>query len=128
MKTNHSIAHAYGGFQLEIMGTIDLKFVCRSREAEETFSVVNDRGTSKLEPLLSRNMCEKLRLITRIELTSMTYNHCHNSPKKLNFQNKQAIIGQYSEIFEGIGEFPDTYNLKLSNDAKPRSDHTHEYH
>lgn len=95
---------AYGGHKIQILGNVQIKMRKSELSHTLTFSIVKDgKG---IIPILGREACVDLGLIKKVE----NLDHVFNLDKFLN---------EYSEVFEGTGEFPQKYKIILDKTQTP---------
>lgn len=97
----NSTVIAYGGFQLNAKGTLNVKCTPENREPVFIKFVVVETNCI---PILSLNTCVQLNLISRI-------NEVQNE--------KDSFIRQNAVIFEGLGKFPFEYRIRLKEGSVP---------
>lgn len=104
---------SYNGGKIFSLGTVTLNIKrCNAKNNNATvkFNIVR---TSK-PPLLDGNACEKLNLLQRKATKS-------SSIDLLSRNNGcETLIDKYSDVFQGIGCLPGTYNIELDESVPPR--------
>jgi len=98
----------YSGTDINALGKINL--LCKIKSNEEQyleFFVVNNENCV---PILGLNTCVELKLINRVDI-------CQLNPDKFNLECE--IYKKFKDIFHGVGNFKQNYNLELKSDAKP---------
>lgn len=106
---------AYGGFELKPLFSVMLYVEIGQVKANLEFLVVD---LDRAQPILSLNACVKLGLVKRIKNKGTQNNKTiinelvQVNPTKEKLA-KDLFLKTYSDIFEGIGSFPDTYTIKI---------------
>ncbi|CAI6376903.1 unnamed protein product [Macrosiphum euphorbiae] len=98
----------YSGTDINALGKINL--LCKIKSNDEQyleFFVVNNENCV---PILGLNSCVELKLINRVDI-------CQLNPDKFNLECE--IYKKFKDIFHGVGNFKQNYNLELKSDAKP---------
>lgn len=98
----------YSGTDINALGKINL--LCKIKSNDEQyleFFVVNNENCV---PILGLNTCVELKLINRVDI-------CQLNPGKFNLECE--IYKKFKDIFHGVGNFKQNYNLELKSDAKP---------
>ena len=97
---SHKILRGLGGTILSVMGTFRATLTYKERQISETVFVLKDQ----LYSLLSKKACVDLGLITRIgEVNTQPVN----------------FIGEFPQLFHGLGKLETKYHIKLNPDVKP---------
>ncbi|KAG1651370.1 Transcriptional repressor NF-X1 [Nymphon striatum] len=92
--------HSYSGHKLSVLGTVRLIAKFRGKSFPLTFIVVEEKATT----LLGLGSCSQLGLI-----------QISNAIQSVNTEIRVA----YQDVFQGVGELPQTYSLNLKSDAVP---------
>lgn len=106
---------AYGGFELKPLFSVMLYVEIGQVKANLEFLVVD---LDRAQPILSLNACVSLGLVKRIKNRETGKNkniineviEAHSPKERLT---KEQFLKTYSDIFEGIGSFPDIYSIKI---------------
>ena len=107
--------HGYGGQSLNTLGVCDLECTHKGDRQLLQFHVVDARAP----PLLGLRTCVDMNLVQLVlsideqEVGIREYDTSGNDPA-IN-----ALISEYADIFEGIGEFPGEHNISLQPGAEP---------
>lgn len=104
IQPNHKSLKAYNGQPIVTNGKCNLKVKVKGKEHKLMFVVVPEGYDS----LLGDKACEKLGLVKRV----YQINNCMTD-------NVHSTVGQYSEVFNGFGALPYTYEIQLKRDATP---------
>ena len=96
---------AYTGVQLTVRGKINLTYAYKNKSVNTDFYIVE----STAPPLLS------LKTSLDIGLIQLT----HSIDRTENYLDKTAILKQYKDLFDGIGQLPGTCSLHLKENAMP---------
>ncbi|KAG1708520.1 hypothetical protein GQR58_002969 [Nymphon striatum] len=92
--------HSYSGHKLSVLGTVRLIAKFRGKLFPLTFIVVEEKAPT----LLGLGSCSQLGLI-----------QISNAIQSVNTEIRVA----YQDVFQGVGELPQTYSLNLKSDAVP---------
>lgn len=102
LEHNESTLEAYGGFLIKPIGKVNLTCSVNKNRKMLEFSIVN----SKSPPILGLQACIELGLIKKINtVTNM-------------FSNKEQFVKNNNEVFQGMGLFPDKYQIKVDNNVE----------
>lgn len=112
LKPWSSEIKVYGGNVIEPEGYAHLE--CKSNNIVKFLPFVVFKESKYIrcvEPILGLEACESLGLVQR----------CHNSIDQLKSSTvtKDYFINTYKSVFEGLGEFPDDYSIKVDSEATP---------
>ena len=105
-KCNKSIV-SYTGERKQIAGKISLPVWHKNRKKTLTFNVVN----GDYQPILSLNTSVMLGLVTLAD--------CDVLSLTTSAQNN-AILEEYKDVFEGLGELPGEYKIITDERVKPK--------
>ncbi|XP_053104922.1 uncharacterized protein K02A2.6-like [Hemicordylus capensis] len=94
----------YGGVQIKPLGTIVIPAYTGKREVKLLF-YVTDISTL---PLLSREACEILDLVRRVDVI-----------RSAEFVSCEQLFTLYSDVFEGLGEFEGPYHTHVDTTIPP---------
>ena len=102
LVSTDTVLVAYGDFKLQPKGKISLECIVNNAKVNVEFFVIDKSCT----PILGLMACIKLKLIQRVDAVSIT--------------NKDDVLNQYHNVFEGIGKFPGSeYRIELKPNACP---------
>ena len=76
------------------------------------FQIVNTRVAQK--PLLSANTCQRLNLLL-INSDEVV----HMSQEVTTGLSKEDILGRFSDVFQGLGQFPGEHHIQLDETITP---------
>lgn len=95
----------YSNNKIKIHGTVKLK--CFDTEVNKEnlaeFIVVDD----SFEPILGLDACIRFNLIKRMDINTLACD------------SEQVFLKRNSELFSGLGEFPETFSIYLRDNSKP---------
>eukprot|EP00102_Acyrthosiphon_pisum_P018369 XP_008190098.1 PREDICTED: uncharacterized protein K02A2.6-like [Acyrthosiphon pisum] len=99
---------AYGGFKINSIGScvINCLFKKFNRNCSVEFLVVKTENNKTLCPILGLPTCDKINLIKRIN--------------ELEVDTKNNWIMKNMDVFTGLGQFPELYNLELVDNFQPK--------
>ena len=100
---NDLIIKAYGGFKIEVLFKVKLDISYKKCTKNLEFVVVK----SDSQPLLGLDGCVKLKLIQK----------CKEIDEVSKLRNKDEFLQVNSDIFKGIGVFPDKYTIKVNDNS-----------
>ena len=105
LEPSNATLTAYTGDQLTVRGKINLTCAYKNKSVNTDFYIVE----STAPPLLSLKTSLDLGLI---QLT-------HSIDRTENYLDKTAILKQYKDLFDGIGQLSGTCSLHLKENAIP---------
>lgn len=108
MYKNTQQIHAFGGYQLEIIGNVDVMLRNKGKTHLTTFAVMKDR--QGIRNILGCVASEELGLIKRVERVT--------SVDSQLFDENQ-FINKYKDTFEGVGTFPKKYKIEIDESEIP---------
>lgn len=97
-KSNYNI-EAYGGYKVNCIGSCKVECTIKNLKQNTEFLVVKPEINKICCPLLGLSKCEKYKLIRRIN--------------ELELNSSEAFINKNLDVFTGLGQFPELYNLEL---------------
>ena len=90
------------------LGTVQLETAYKGRALTVPYYVVEDVKSA----ILGQNECEALGLLQRIGSCSVT---------KGDEEEKQRVLDRYTEVFSGIGEMREEYDIRTDTKKKTRT-------
>ena len=99
LKTDHRL-YGYSGKPLQVKGMCRLPCSYKSMDMELLFYVVSTTSS----PVLSLRACVDLKLIELIMSVS---------------EEQKSLMEEFSDVFDGLGEFPGEHSLKLDPSVPP---------
>ena len=121
---------AYNGEPIPTAGVCRAKVVCKGQDYNVLFVIAKVDS----QPILGLQTCEKLGLVKRVHVinteavkvqpshaASTSGSSSDTSPKKGLAEDSpvKGLVGQYADVFEGIGCLPMIYKIQLRDDAEP---------
>ncbi|CAI6348579.1 unnamed protein product [Macrosiphum euphorbiae] len=106
-QKSNIVITAFGGFKINSVGKVKLWVQSRNIKHETKFEIVDYIGL----PIISYNDCIKFKFNIPSEINVV----------KLEDKEKQEFIQRNSDVFEGLGNFPDKINIKLNKEAIPKA-------
>lgn len=101
------ILEAFGGYKIKPLGKIVLKIVINNKKVIETeFILIKEQ----VRPILGLSSLIELQLLN---------NKNEKNINSVNVNCKDSIINQYSDIFQGIGQFKTPLELHTQPEAQP---------
>lgn len=99
---------AYGGFKINSIGSckINCLFKKSNQNCSLEFLVVKTDNNKTSCPILGLPTCDKFNLIKRIN--------------EIESDSKDNFISKNMDVFTGLGQFPDLYNLELIDNFQPK--------
>lgn len=115
ININHNASvnlEAYNGTKIKVIGETYLNVIVKNVQSTVKFIIVDNNFT----PILGLKTCIQFNLIRRAD-----------EIKKLNqkYLTKDDILGEYNDVFTGIGKFSKEYSIKMKKDAIPCSNPPH---
>lgn len=106
-KSNYNI-EAYGGYKINCIGSCMVECTVKNlkQNCSIEFLVVKPDINKSCCPILGLSTCEKYQLIKRVN--------------ELELNTSEAFINKNIDVFSGLGQFPELYNLELKNNYQPR--------
>lgn len=101
IRTTSHVIEAYGSFNLNPLGIVNLKCSHNNIELYEDFVVINNSA----QPLLGLDTCLKLNLIKKLSVNSLV--------------SKSDFINKNLEVFEGLGKFEGKCRINLKVNSTP---------
>lgn len=93
---------AYGGFEIKVIGTINLRCQIRGTESYKDFIIANVED----KPIIGRETSVKLGLLRKIdELKTSSV--------------KSKFIESNKDLFEGLGKFPSKCTIEIKKHCTP---------
>lgn len=111
MKKTNSRLSSYSGENLPVIGKINTNVEHNNKIFNLDLNIIK----GNFEPILGRDDCVKLNLIKRIRIINnenVTDNNVANNPNN-------ALIKEYKNVFEGIGNIGKPYHINIEETAKP---------
>ncbi|XP_041439819.1 uncharacterized protein K02A2.6-like [Xenopus laevis] len=104
VKPTNTMLIAYGGERIKPEGVVTLTAQAPHKTARLTFFITNVSDV----PLLGKQACVQLNLLRKV---------CELS--KPAPTTKDQLLTQYSDVFEGLGEFPGTHHIFTDSTIPP---------
>lgn len=100
----------YGKYSIDHVGKVNLRCKAKNgRSAAYDFYVTTADGP----PILGREACSELGLVKLI--------HTNNLNSRLKkFMSQEQLVNENSDVFNGLGQFKEPYDIKLKPDVSPK--------
>lgn len=95
-------------FRLKPAGVVQLECVTPKVKTNLLFYVTKHSQM----PILSREACELLQLVKKVETLDPT-------PKRPAPASKEELVAMYPSVFEGLGQFPGEHHIYVNPDVPP---------
>ena len=102
----------YDGSWMKPLGYATLHTRINGKNFKFGFQIVNTRVAQK--PLLSANTCQRLNLLS-INSDEVV----HMSQEVTTGLSKEDILGRFSDVFQGLGQFPGEHHIELDETITP---------
>lgn len=107
---------AYGGGKLDIKGICHLVCIHKNQIELVPFIIT----VKNLTPIMGIQLLKKFNLIKRVDSMNITNESTSSVDIKCEENlTKDSFIKKYENIFNDLGRFPQTYEIKLQTDASP---------
>ncbi|CAG9795814.1 unnamed protein product [Diatraea saccharalis] len=104
LQSTNTILVAYGGQEIKPLGMVKLPCTLDYKTHLIEFFVVDFRAT----PLLGFDAIVKMGIIQNIDTVTTEI-----------FKSKDDVCKKYKNLFEGLGEYPKTYTIKVCDNVIP---------
>nr|XP_037284061.1 uncharacterized protein K02A2.6-like [Rhipicephalus microplus] len=108
VKATNAKVTTYLGEQLNIQNECQLSCSVKNKQSLVKFLLVK----GSLKPILGAAACTELNMVHRFRNVEAVGEAC--PPRQL-----EAVLQEFSDVFEGIGRLPGEYSIHLQQDAKP---------
>lgn len=108
LKRSNVTMKLYDGTNIQSEGSC----IIRLKHNREAWDVKFEIAKNAQNPILSGSTCEKMGLITMDSNVETCY-------KVQASQQKDSIIAEFADVFEGLGCIGGEYDIQLQDDAKP---------